>query len=134
VIILDTHVWAWRFGGDARLPSWMRDVLRVNESSGLGVSVVSCWEIAKLVEIGKVALDRPVEEWITAALAQPGVRLLDLTVPIAVESTRLPPPFHRDPADQLIVATARVLGVPLLTVDAKIVAYPHVETPTAGVS
>ena len=112
----------------------MRDILCVNESSGLGVSVISCWEIAKLVEIGKVVLDRPVEEWITAALAQPGVRLLDLTVPTVVESTRLPPPFHRDPADQLFVATARVLRVPLLTLDTRIVAYPHVETPTASVS
>jgi PIN domain nuclease of toxin-antitoxin system len=134
VILLDTHIWRWWVGGDARLPAWTRDALRDNVSSGLGVSVISCWEVAKLVEIGKVALDRPVDRWITAALARPGVRLLDLTVPIAVESTRLPPPFHRDPADQLLVATARVLGLPLLTVDARIVAYPHVETPTASIS
>ena len=134
MMLLDTHIWAWRFSGDARLPTWMLDGMRVNEGAGLGVSIISCWEIAKLVEVGKVVLDRPVEERISAALAQPAVRPLDLTVPIAVESTRLPPPFHRDPADQLNVATARILGVPLLTVDGRIVAYPHVETPTADTS
>lgn len=57
-----------------------------------------------------------------------GVQLLDLTVPILVESTQLPGAFHRDPADQMIVATARVCGAPLLTVDSKIVNYPHVMT------
>ena len=134
MILLDTHVWRWWVGDHARLAPWMQDVVRDNESSGLGVSIISCWEVAKLVEIGRVALDRGVDERIAGVLGYPGVQLLDLTVPIVVESTRLPPPFHRDPADQLIVATARVLDVPFLTVDARIVAYPHVDTPTAGMS
>jgi len=54
--------------------------------------------------------------------------LLDLTPEIAVESTRLPAGFRRDPADQIIVATARSLDLPLLTADAKILHYPHVRT------
>jgi PIN domain nuclease of toxin-antitoxin system len=77
--------------------------------------------------VGKLKLDRDVAEWLEAALAYPGVRLLDLTPAIIVESTRLPQPFHRDPADQMIVATARVLGIPLLTDDARLRAYPHVD-------
>jgi PIN domain nuclease of toxin-antitoxin system len=61
-----------------------------------------------------------------SALAAPGVSLLRLNPRIVVESTQLPQPFHRDPADQLLVATARVLECPLMTEDSKITAYPHV--------
>jgi PIN domain nuclease of toxin-antitoxin system len=61
------------------------------------------------------------------ALGYPGVRLVELTPRICVESTQLPGAFHRDPADQIIVATARVLDVPLVTVDGKILEYPYVK-------
>jgi PIN domain nuclease of toxin-antitoxin system len=71
-----------------------------------------------------------VAEWIEQALAYPGVRLLYLTPRIAVESSHLPGTFHRDPADQIIVATARIRGCPLLTADARILRYPHVKTLT----
>jgi len=90
------------------------------------VSVISCWEVAKLVEYGRLKLDRGIGLWIESALAQSGVLLLDLNPRIVVESTQLPQPFHRDPADQLLVATARVLQCALLTEDGKIAAYPHV--------
>ena len=62
------------------------------------------------------------------ALAYPGVRLLDLTPEIAIESTRLPDPFHKDPADRILVATGRVLNIPIVTLDSKILAYSHVRT------
>jgi PIN domain nuclease of toxin-antitoxin system len=67
---------------------------------------------------------------LTAAqpLAYPGIRLLDLTPHIAVDSTQLPGVFHRDPADQIIVATARVYDISLLTADQRILDYPHVRT------
>jgi PIN domain nuclease of toxin-antitoxin system len=80
----------------------------------------------KLVQCGRLKLDRPVGLWIESALAEPGVSLLHLNPPIIVESTQLPPPFHRDPADQLLVATARVFQCPILTEDSKIAVYPHV--------
>lgn len=60
------------------------------------------------------------------ALAYPGIQLVEFTPAIAIESTQLPGEFHRDPADQIIVATARILECPLLTVDDKILKYPHV--------
>jgi PIN domain nuclease of toxin-antitoxin system len=82
--------------------------------------------VAKKIETGKLQLSRPVDEWIFGALSYPGVRLLELTPGIAVESTRLPGRFHRDPADQIIVATARVLNVGLLTLDQQILRYRHV--------
>jgi PIN domain nuclease of toxin-antitoxin system len=73
-----------------------------------------------------------VEQWLQQALACPGVQLLELTPRIVVESTRLPAPFHRDPADQLIVATARVHGVRVASADSKVLEYPHVETLRMG--
>ncbi|MBP6821608.1 MAG: type II toxin-antitoxin system VapC family toxin [Acidobacteria bacterium] len=128
MIILDTHIWIWWIQGDSRLTPAYRNYIQANEPLGLGVSVISCWEIAKLIEIGKLTLPLPVEDWINRALAHPGIRQLDLTPRIAVEATQLPGAFHRDPSDQLIVATARVYGCPLVTMDSKIRQYPHVQT------
>ena len=79
------------------------------------------------MELGRLTLPLPVEVWLSRALAEPGIRLLPLTPQIAVESTRLASPFHRDPADHIIVATARVYACPLVTVDGRIRAYPHVQ-------
>jgi PIN domain nuclease of toxin-antitoxin system len=80
-----------------------------------------------LVENNKLILSCSVSEWLEAALAYPGVQLINLTLPIVVESTQLIG-FHRDPADQIIVATARIYGLQLLTADTKILNYPDVET------
>ena len=132
MILLDTHVWLWLVAGDPRLTQSELELLAENERAGLGVSIMSCWEVAKKVEQGKLELDRDVAAWISAAIVYPGVQLLDLTPAIVVESTRLPTPFHRDPADQLIVATSRVLDIPLVTHDGKLRAYPHVEKVVLG--
>ena len=67
-------------------------------------------------------------EWFRAALGYPGISLLALTPEIAIESTSLPGNFHRDPSDQIIVATARLRQCPLVTSDDKITNYPHVRT------
>lgn len=127
MIILDTHIWIWWAENNPRLTQQHREWIQQYQSQGLGVSIISCWEVAKLVENNRLALSIAVDEWLTAALAYPGVQLLNLTIPIIVESTKLTG-FHRDPADQLIVATARIYGCPLLTADAKILAYPEVQT------
>ena len=126
MIILDTHIWVWWVHGAATLSAATRTLLDAAEPTGLGVSAISCWEVAKLVERGRLALPCPVFDWIQQALAYPGVRLIELSPRICVESTQLPGTFHRDPADQIIVATSRVLDAPLVTVDAKILEYPHV--------
>lgn len=98
-----------------------------HQSQGLGVSIVSCWEVAKLVEKNRLVFSCSVNEWLEAALAYPGVQLLNLTLPIVVDSTQLSG-FHSDPFDQIIVATARAYGCPLLTADAKILSYSGVTT------
>ncbi len=129
MIVLDTHIWVWWVHGDPRLHPSKQRILEEHEEHGLGVSVISCWEVAKLVELDRLVLPCSLEHWFTQALAYPGVRLLHLTPSIAAESTRLPPPFHKDPADQMIVATARVFSRPLMTEDEKIISYPFVAKP-----
>ena len=105
-----------------------KQLLGENEQRGLGISTISCWEVAKLVEYGRVELACSIEEWMEKALVYPGIELIALTPQIAIESTKLPGNFHRDPADQIIVATSRVCNIPLLTVDGRILNYPHVKT------
>jgi len=128
VIVLDTHIWIWWANEAPELSNGHRDVIEQNVPNGLGVSVVSCWEVAKLVEKGRLKLSQPVNEWISGALDLPGVVLLPLTPEIAIESTQLPSPMHTDPADQMIVATARITQMPLLTADRRLIGYPHVTT------
>lgn len=127
MIILDTHIWVWWVHGDPRLTQAQQQALAENEETGLGVSAISCWEVAKLVEYRRLVLPSPTLDWLDQALAYPGVQLVDLSPRIAAGSTELPGDFHKDPADQIIVATARVLGCPLLTADEKILKYPHVQ-------
>lgn len=116
MIVLDTHIWVWWVHGDTHLNKQQTDWLQENE------------EVAKLVEYDRLTLPCPVAEWLDQALGYPGISLLELTPRIVVESTQLPKDFHKDPADQLIVATARILDCPLLTADVKILNYPHVRT------
>lgn len=92
----------------------------------LRLSVISCWEVAKLVEKGKLRFAIPVRQWIEVALALPGLQIHGLTPEISIESTELPGTFHGDPADQIVVATARVLGTEVATADRRIREYEHV--------
>ena len=126
MILLDTHIWIWWVHRDDQLPKVCRDLIEANLQSGVGVSVISCWETAMLVEYGRLRLAKPVSAWVEDALAYPGVRLIELSPEIAIESTQLPQPFHRDPADRGLVATARKSGFGLLTLDRRILNYPHV--------
>lgn len=126
MIVLDTHIWVWWVHADPNLTKRQNQWLQQYEAQGLGVSAISCWEVAKLVEYGRLTLPLPVGDWMKQALAYPGIRLLPLSPEIAVESTQLPGVFHKDPADQIIVATARIYNCLLLTADGKILAYSHV--------
>jgi len=129
MIVLDTHIWVWWVHDAPQLTENQRKLLRENEEQGLGISAISCWEVAKLVEYNRLKLPCPISDWFAQALAYPGVQLLNLTPRIAVESTQLPGAFHGDPADQIIVATARVYDCELLTADDRILKYSHVKLP-----
>jgi len=127
MIILDTHIWVKWVLDESQLPSVLCDKIREHETDGLGVSVISCWEVAKLIELKRLSFEIDVHDWINQALSYPGIQLIEFSPRIAVESTQLPGEFHRDPADQIIVATARVHDCPLLTMDKKILDYKHVK-------
>ena len=127
MIVIDTHIWIWWVDEATSLTPTRRQELAARRDEGIGVSIISCWEIAKKVEKGKLALSLSVKEWIDQALQYPGIRLLPLTPQIVLDSTQLPGAFHQDPADQLIVATARIYDTRLMTSDTKILAYPHVQ-------
>ncbi len=127
MIVLDTHIWVWWVQNDSRLTKKQRQWLQDYESNGLGISILSCWEVAKLVEKNRLILPLAIDKWLEVALAYPGVQLLNLSLPIVIDSTQLSS-FHSDPFDQLIVATARFYNCPVLTVDAKILNYPDVQT------
>lgn len=128
MIILDTHLWIWLADENEHLPEHHRAIIEEARPGGLGVSLISCWEVAKLVECERLKLACPVEEWMDKALTLPGIQLIELTPRIVLASTKLPGAFHRDPADQIIVATAREYDCELLTVDKKILQYAHVKT------
>jgi PIN domain nuclease of toxin-antitoxin system len=128
VITLDTHIWVWWVDDSPQLSVMHRRAIEADAAEEIGVSVISCWEVALLVARGRLTLRVSAEQWIADALDHPRIRLLDLTPSIAVESTRLPGDLHRDPADQIIVATARAYESRLVTADRRILDYPHVRT------
>ena len=126
MIILDTHIWVWWVHGDEQITSTQAEIIKANETDIIGESAISAWEIARLVEYNRLELPCSLQEWFYEALSYPGLRLIELTPEIAIESTKLPGEFHRDPADQIIVATARLYDSPLITSDSKILKYPYV--------
>lgn len=127
MILLDTHIWIWWVHAAKELTPSYESIILNNENKGLGVSIISCWEVAKLVENKRLKLPIDVYNWIDTALNYPGIVLMPITPEIAVESTQLPGKFHKDPADQIIVATSRIFNIPILTVDNKILDYQFVE-------
>ena len=121
MIVLDTHIWIWWVHGDPQLPPTYLTYIQAHEPQGIGISAISCWEVAKLVEYNRLTLPLPVGDWLDQALIYPGVRLLELTPRIAVESTQLPGMVHRDPADHFIAASAKVFGLTLVTADPRLI-------------
>src|ERR1700683_1694622 len=121
LILLDTHIWVWYVSGSDRLST---DKRRQLDAVPKAVSAISCWEVAKLVERKRLGLSISVNAWIGQALAPSGINLLPLEPEIAVLSTQLPGAFHKDPADQIIMATSLFFDIPVATNDDKILSYP----------
>jgi PIN domain nuclease of toxin-antitoxin system len=124
-LLLDTHYWIWlQFGiRDHLTPAVLKAIDQAAADGSLLLSVMSVWELGILESKGRIELYAPCEQWVRDALAMPGLSLAPLTPEIALASSRLPPPFHGDPADRIIVATARALGARLATRDSKIREY-----------
>lgn len=127
--LLDTHVLIWRFEDAGRLSTeQIRIFNRASPDSPLAVSGISLWEIAMLHARGRIEFSIPLRDWLQKAVAPPLVRLVGISPAIAAEVAALPSSFHGDPADRILVATARTLGAKLLTQDRRIVEAGIVET------
>lgn len=127
--LLDTHVLVWWLQGSDRISAEQRKALdAASEDAPLLVSDISLWEIATLHSLGRIRFDLPLRDWLDAAVAPPLVRRVDISPPVAAEVATLPDSFHRDPADRILVATARVWNASLLTSDQKIVGAGLVPT------
>ena len=127
--VLDTHAWIWWVTDDTRLSnSARRAVERARGENTLWLSGFSIWEVAKKVQKGQLLLDRPLDDWFDHATTPAGLHVVDPTRAVLVESCRLPGGFADDPADGIIVATARSLGAALVTKDPRIRDYEHVRT------
>jgi PIN domain nuclease of toxin-antitoxin system len=123
-LVLDTHVWVWLLEGTTSLkPAIRRRIEASAREGGLLVSAISVWEVAMLEAKGRLTFDQDCNAWVTDALSAPGISLVPLAPEIAVASTRLPADFHGDPADRIIVATARAHGHTLVTADGAILSY-----------
>lgn len=123
-LLLDTHAWIWLMEGAHReIGRQARETAEAAAArGGILVSAISVWEVAMLEAKGRVRFTLQIDEWVRRALTAPGVRMAEITAEIAIDSTRLPEPAHGDPADRLLVATARRRGASLLTRDARILA------------
>ena len=128
MILLDTHVLIWWANGEQdRLSNTAIAAIEAEEQQRL-VSAISCWEVAMLLERGRLGLNVDMERWLNLVASVPRLQLLPLSPAVAVASTRLPGTFHADPADRFLVAQARHLNIALVTADSKIRTYPHVRS------
>ena len=119
--LLDTHAWIWWIEQDPRLGAKAIAALDSLPADGRPwLCDISLWEAATLVELGRLVLDVPLDEWLEAAAHPRSVQLLPLSPRIAVELVSLPATFHRDPADRIIVASSRAQRIPVLTHDTRI--------------
>jgi PIN domain nuclease of toxin-antitoxin system len=127
--LLDTHAWVWWVTEDRRLSARAKSRIAASVAGqDLWLSLISLWELAKKVEKKQLVLDRPLDQWLDEAVTRQGLGLWELTRSILVQSCELPQPFHGDPADQILVATARQRGAVLVTRDQRIRRYAHVQS------
>lgn len=129
MIVIDTHVLLWWINDQKKLSE--KAIKIINEQIDKGVilvSSISIWEICLLIKKGKISLTMDLDRWIEKTESLPFIQFVPVYNHIASMSVNLPEKFHADPADRIIVATAREKGAALVTSDEKIRKYPHVQT------
>lgn len=127
--LLDTHAWVWWNVTPDKLSRKARATIENTDSySEILLSTISMWEFCKLIEKQRLGISCDPEEWISEALRMPKLRLVQLTPAIVYRSTILPQPFHDDPADQIIVSTAREENATIISKDQLIRDYKHTRT------
>ncbi len=128
MLLMDTHAWFWSLTEPEYLSKAALDLIQRTETGQRAIASISIWEFAMMVARGRIEIKMTSEQWLDYAIHKTGLRVLELTPKVAVESCELPGDFHGDPADRIIVATARVNGATLVTKDQKILKYPHVKS------
>lgn len=130
MIVIDTHIMVWWVSGDKSLSRAAAKAIKdtLAQGSEVIISSISAWEVSMLIAKGRLVLSMDVESWLDEVAQIDGVRFMPVDNEIGIKSTMMPGEFHKDPADRMIVATARKLAVPLVTADEKIIEYEHVKT------
>lgn len=124
MLLLDTHAWIWFIQGSDKIKhTAIKAIEASSQSRTLYVAAISQWELAMLIEKSRIVLNEPALGWIHKAIEMLHIKILPLSAEIALESTQLPGDFHGDPADRMIVATARVHQLSIVTRDSKILNY-----------
>ena len=124
LILLDTHIWIWLALADNKLTSSSRKLIhKTIVESSVFLSAISLWETAMLVAKDRIEIEKPLSTWLEETIYQTKVKIMPITCQIAAESCQLPGNCHKDPADRLIIATARIEGMSLLTKDKNIIHY-----------
>ena len=127
MILLDTHAWIWFLSNPEKLSaSAIEKIDSAVKKQQIFVSTISVWEMAMLVNKGRLTLSMHVEEWIHIAEKLPFLHFVHIDNNIALQSVNLPGKFHNDPADRIIIATAIYLKAPVISKDRRIRNYPHV--------
>lgn len=127
--LLDTHILIYWLGEDERLSAQQKEILeRASPENPLWVSDITLWEIATLYNLKRLSLPLPLRDWLEAATAPPLIQRVGISPAIAAAVAALPPSFHRDPADRIIIASAQLLGATLLTHDARLIRSDLVPT------
>ncbi|HKP74730.1 MAG TPA: type II toxin-antitoxin system VapC family toxin [Longimicrobiaceae bacterium] len=124
-LLLDTHVWIWVMNGWlGKIGYQTHDaVAQAGLDGRILISAMSVWEIGMLEAKGRIRFSMEAGEWVRRALSAPGVRITPLSPEVAIDSSRLPDGVHGDPADRMLIATARRVGATLVTRDLKILEY-----------
>ena len=129
MILLDTHVLLWWIDGRQKLPTpVLKEIESHKKKQTLALSAITFWEIAMLSKKGRLSLKTDLKQWISQVLHLSFLQIISPDHSILVQSVLLPEPFHSDPADRILVATAQQHAATLITKDQKILAYTHVDT------
>jgi PIN domain nuclease of toxin-antitoxin system len=124
-LLLDTHCWIWAQLGMVTMfsRSALGAIGEAESHGNLRISPISIWELAMLEKRGRIGLPISVRIWVEQALSKPGIAVSPLTTEIMIETVHLPGELHNDPADRMLVATARISGATLLTKDERLIRY-----------
>ena len=129
-LLLDTHVLIWTQQDSPRLGKRARRAL-LNPKNGLWISSVTALELSRLVWGNRLELGRSVTEWLKRAIGSLGLKTVPVDNRIAIEAYHLPDPIHSDPADRLLLSTARLHSFQVVTADERLLSYAYARTTDA---